>query len=82
MRLESKFSKKVRVDLTLTGFRLFLPVDINLVLAVWPNIYDLGFFSAKPNRFLKKIINIGPLGGVMVNKKDISFHKKPEALFP
>jgi len=27
-------SQKVRVDLTYTGFRLFLPVDINLVLAV------------------------------------------------
>jgi len=23
---------------------------------------------------------MGPLGGVVVNEKDISFHKKPEAL--
>jgi hypothetical protein len=58
------------------------PVDINLVLAACPNIYDLGFFSAKPNQFLKKIINIGALGNVVVNEKDISFHKKPEALLP
>jgi len=45
-----------------------------------PNIYDLGVFSAKPNQFFKKIINIGPLGDLVVNEKDISFHKKPEAL--
>jgi hypothetical protein len=45
-------------------------------------MYDLGFFSAKPNRFFKKIINIGSLGNVVVNEKDISFQKKPEALFP
>jgi hypothetical protein len=49
---------------------------------VWPNIYDLSIFSAKPNPFFKKIINIAPLGGVVVNEKDISFHKKPEALLP
>jgi hypothetical protein len=30
----------------------------------------------------KKIINIGPLGNVVVNEKDISFQKKPEALSP
>jgi len=30
----------------------------------------------------KKIINIGSLGDVVVNEKDISFHKKPEALLP
>jgi hypothetical protein len=42
----------------------------------------LGFFSAKPNQFFKKIINIGPLGNVVANEKDISFHKKPEALLP
>ncbi len=49
---------------------------------MWPNNYDLGFFSAKPNQFFKKIITIGPLGDVVVNEKDISFHKKPEALLP
>jgi len=32
--------------------------------------------------FLNKIINIGPLGGIVVNERDISFHKKPEALLP
>jgi hypothetical protein len=42
----------------------------------------LSFFSAKPNRFFKKIINIGSLGDVVVNEKDIFFQKKPEALFP
>jgi len=31
---------------------------------------------------LKKIIHIEPLGGIVVNEKDISFQKKPEALFP
>jgi hypothetical protein len=30
--------------------------------------------------FLKKIINIGTLGDVVANEKDISFHKKPEPL--
>jgi len=29
-----------------------------------------------------KIMNIGSLGNVVVNEKDISFHKKPEALLP
>ena len=43
----------------------------------------MGFFSAKLNRFFKKkIINIGALGNVAVNEKDISFQKKPEALLP
>jgi len=42
----------------------------------------LGFFSAKPNRVFKKIINIGSLGNAAVNEKDISFQKKPEALLP
>jgi hypothetical protein len=42
----------------------------------------LGFFSAKPNQFFKKIINIGSLGNAVVNEKDISFQKKPEALLP
>jgi hypothetical protein len=32
--------------------------------------------------FLKKIINIWSLGSVVVNEKDISFQKKPEALLP
>jgi hypothetical protein len=32
--------------------------------------------------FLKKIINIGSLGSTVVNEKDISFQKKPEALLP
>jgi len=45
-------------------------------------MYDLGFFSAKPNQFFKKIINIGSLGSVVLNEKDISLHKKPEALMP
>jgi hypothetical protein len=45
-------------------------------------MYDLGLFSAKLNRFLKKIIHIESLGGIVVNEKDISFQKKPEALFP
>jgi len=58
------------------------PVDINLALAACPNIYDLGFFSAKPNQFFKKITNIGSLGNVVVNEKDISFQKKPETLLP
>jgi len=49
---------------------------------VCPNIYDLGFFSAKPNQFFKKIINIGSPGNAVVNEKDISFQKKPEALLP
>jgi len=49
---------------------------------VCPNIYDLGVFSAKPNQFFKKIINIGSLGSGVVNEKDISFQKKPEALMP
>jgi len=40
----------------------------------------LGFFSAKQNQFSKKIINIGSLGNAVVNEKDISFQKKPEAL--
>jgi len=30
--------------------------------------------------FLKKIINIGSLGNVVVKEKEISFQKKPEAL--
>jgi hypothetical protein len=30
----------------------------------------------------KKTINIGSLGTVEVTEKDISFQKKPEALFP
>jgi len=42
----------------------------------------LDFFSTKPNQFFKKIINIGPLGNGVVNEKDISFQKKPEALLP
>jgi len=42
----------------------------------------LDFFSAKPNQFFKKIINIGSLGNTVVNEKDISFRKKPEALSP
>jgi len=42
----------------------------------------LGFFSAKPNQFFRKIINIGSLGNAVVNEKDISFQKKPEALLP
>jgi hypothetical protein len=49
---------------------------------VRPNIYDLDFFSAKPNQFFRKIINIGSLGNAVVNEKDISFQKKPEALSP
>jgi hypothetical protein len=32
--------------------------------------------------FLKEIINIGSLGSVVVNEKEISFQKKPEALLP
>jgi hypothetical protein len=43
------------------------------------NIYDLGFFSAKPNQFFRKIINIESLGNAVINEKDISFQKKPEA---
>jgi hypothetical protein len=39
----------------------------------------LGFFSAKPNQFFRKIINIGSLGNAVINEKDISFQKKPEA---
>jgi hypothetical protein len=31
---------------------------------------------------LKKNINIGSLGDDVVNEKDISFQKKPEALLP
>jgi len=40
------------------------------------------FFLQNQIKFLKKIINIGSLGNVVVNEKDISFQKKPEALLP
>ena len=78
---KSELLKKFEVILHVRASGFFFHPS-NLSLAVWPNIYDLDFFSAKPNQFFKKIKNIGSLGNVVVNEKDISFQKKPEALLP
>jgi hypothetical protein len=40
------------------------------------------YFQQSSIGFLIKIIHIESLGGIGVNEKDISFQKKPEALFP
>ncbi len=40
-----------------------------------------GYFKQNSIGF-KKIIHIESQGNIVINEKDISFQKKPEALFP